>query len=176
MPINILLIVFAAIVILVLFVCIQPGAFNYTSSTLVNATPEAIFPYINNLRAFNEWSPWVKMDPDAAVIFDGADSGVDAAMEWSGKKTGAGKMTIIETIPFSLIRMRLDFRKPMKATNRAEFTLLPEGNATRVSWGMYGSTNFTGKAIGLFMDCKKMCESQFDKGLADLKTTVESNR
>ena len=40
---------------------------------------------------------------------------------------------------------------------------------------MYGKNGFMGKAVSLFMDCDKMCGSQFEKGLADLGKVVTSN-
>ena len=82
-------------------------------------------------------------------------------------------MTITESQPGELVRFRLDFRKPMQATNTAEFTFRPEGGQTAVTWSMAGKNSFMGKIFGLFMDCEKMCGSQFEKGLASLKSVAE---
>ena len=49
-----------------------------------------------------------------------------------------------------------------------------EGAGTTVTWAMYGKANFISKAMGLFMDCEKMCGDMFTKGLTDLKTLVET--
>jgi hypothetical protein len=83
-------------------------------------------------------------------------------------------MTIIESRPGELIRIRMDFLKPFKATNTAEFTFKPQGDQTFVTWSMYGKNNFIAKAIGLFMDCDKMIGDQFEKGLADMKAVAQA--
>ena len=83
-------------------------------------------------------------------------------------------MTITESRPNELIRLKLEFLKPFQATNAAEFTFRPEGNQTAVSWSMSGKKNFVFKAMSLFMDSDKMIGGQFEKGLADLKSVAEA--
>jgi hypothetical protein len=61
------------------------------------------------------------------------------------------------------------------ATNTAEFTFNYENNQTTVIWTMYGKNNFMSKAIGLVMNCEKMVGSQFEQGLAALKSVVEAS-
>jgi hypothetical protein len=52
----------------------------------------------------------------------------------------------------------------------------PAGDQTKLSWNMSGKNGFMAKAIGLFMDCEKMCGDQFEKGLANMKAIVEAKR
>ena len=52
--------------------------------------------------------------------------------------------------------MRLEFTKPMKATNRALFMLAPVGDGTRITWRMEGTNNFVGKAASLVMNMDEM--------------------
>jgi hypothetical protein len=73
-----------------------------------------------------------------------------------------------------LIRLRLEFLKPFKATNVAEFTFLPDGNKTDVRWSMSGRNNFFFKAFGLFVDCDKLVGKDFEKGLAAMKSAAEA--
>ena len=61
-------------------------------------------------------------------------------------------MTITESKPSDLVRIRLDFLKPFQATNTAEFTFEPAGGQTAVAWTMTGRHNFMGKAMGLNAD------------------------
>ncbi len=82
-------------------------------------------------------------------------------------------MTITESRPSDLLRIKLDFLKPFAATNTAEFTMRPEGDKTALTWTMTGRYNFMTKAIQLFMNMDKMIGSQFEKGLADIKTVAE---
>ena len=152
----------------------QPDAFAVTRTIRIAAPPEKIFPHVNDLHRWEAWSPWAKLDPNAKSSFSGADAGAGAAMAWEGsKKVGTGQMTITESQPGGLIRFRLDFQKPMQATNTAEFTFRPEGGQTLVTWSMAGKSCFMSKVFGLFMDFDKMCGCQFEKGLASLKSVTE---
>ena len=107
-----------------------------------------------------------------------AGAGVDAALAWKGNsKVGEGKMTIIESRPDELIRMRLDFEKPFKSTCYTEFVFRPAGNGsaqTAVTWSMTGKKAFVMKAVGLVMSMDKMVGAQFEEGLANLKSTAEA--
>ena len=108
-------------------------------------------------------------------LCSGAASGTGAAMSWDGnKKIGAGRMTIIESAPNDLIRFKLEFVRPFKATNTAEFTFNPEGDQTVVTWSMTGKNNFFFKTFGLFMNCDNMIGKDFEKGLAAMKSVAEA--
>ena len=103
-------------------------------------------------------------------------AGTGAIYTWAGnKEVGEGRMTIIESRPSDLIRVKLEFFKPFAATNIAQFTIKPEGNQTVVTWSMTGQNNFMAKAIHLFMNMDKMIGGQFEKGLAEMKSVVEAS-
>jgi len=154
----------------------QPDEFTMSRTAKLAAPPEKIFPHVNDLHAWEAWSPWAKLDPNAKNFFEGAVSGAGAAMKWEGNcKVGVGKMTITDSQPNNVIRFRLDFEKPMQATNTAEFTFLPDGGGTVVSWSMTGKNTLMGKVMGLFMNCERMVGEQFEKGLASLKAVAEAS-
>jgi hypothetical protein len=166
-----------AFIAIIFFIVIagRPDEFVVSRSTKIFASPEKIFPHVNDLHKWEAWSPWAKLDPNAKNSFEGADSGTGAAMSWDGnKKIGAGRMTIIESAPDDLIRFKLEFIRPFKATNTAEFTFKPEGSQTVVTWSMTGKSNFIFKAFGVFMNCDKMCGCQFEKGLVAMKSIAEA--
>ena len=171
----ILLAVAVVIVAFVILVATRPSQFHVTRRGAIHAPPEVVFPQINNLHNWQAWSPWAKLDPAAKNSYDGPLEGVGSSFAWAGSnKVGEGRMTITESQPYELVRFRLEFLKPFKATNVAEFTIQPEGGQTVVTWSMSGTNNFISKAVGLFMDCDKMCGGFFEKGLADMKAIAES--
>lgn len=65
-------------------------------------------------------------------------------------------MTLTESRPSDLIRVKLEFLKPFRATSTAEFTFKPEGDHTVVTWSMTGQNNFMAKAVHLFMGMDTM--------------------
>lgn len=96
-------------------------------------------------------------------------------MRWEGnKEVGVGTMTITETVPNSALTMRLDFEKPFKATNIAEFSLRPDGNATEVIWSLHGPAPLVTKIMDLLMNMDRMIGRDFEAGLANLKTIAEA--
>lgn len=164
-----------AVIAFGIVVSLQPSGFSVTRSTTIAAPPEAVFPRVNDLRNWDAWSPWAKLDPNAKITFEGPAAGVGAAFAWSGNnKVGEGRMAITESCPNELVRLKLDFLKPMKATNAAEFTFKPEGSQTVVTWTMSGKNNFIGKAFGLVVNCDKMVSGDFEKGLAQMKSIAEA--
>jgi uncharacterized protein YndB with AHSA1/START domain len=172
---SILLALAVIAILLIVMITGQPDEFKVTRSAKISAPPETIFPRVNDLHQWEAWSPWAKLDPNAKSTFEGPANGVGAAMNWAGNnKVGEGKMTITESLPNQLIRFRLEFRKPMQATNIAEFAFRSEGDQTFVSWSMAGKNNFMGKIFGLIMNCDRMVGRDFEKGLASMKSVAEA--
>ena len=173
---NILIAIAVIVVVFVVVVAMRPSEFRVTRTAPMSAPAPAVFAQVNDLHLWQEWSPWAKMDPEAKSTFEGPSAGTGAVFGWAGNsKVGEGRMTITESRPNDLIRFRLDFLKPFKGTNIAEFTFKPEGNQTVVAWSMTGSYNFIVKAMSLFMNCDKMIGGQFEKGLEQMKSIVETS-
>jgi len=171
-------ILFALTIIVLLFIVViagQPDEFKLTRSTSIAAPPEKVFPHVNDFHKWEAWSPWAKLDPACKNAFEGAAAGTGAIFNWSGnKKVGEGRMTIFESLASNVIRINLEFFKPFKATNTAEFIFRPEGNQTVVTWSMVGKNNFMGRIFSLIVNCDAMVGRDFEKGLASLKALVET--
>jgi uncharacterized protein YndB with AHSA1/START domain len=173
---NIILISLLAVIgIFLVVVASRPSDFRISRSAAIAAPPAIVFEQINDFHKWNAWSPWAKMDPEARNTFDGPPAGVGASFAWAGNsKVGEGRMTITESQPVDRVLIKLDFFKPFVATHTVEFTLKPEGDRTTVTWSMSGRNSFIGKAIGLVMNCDKMIGGQYEQGLANLTSVVES--
>ena len=173
--IYILIAVVAIIAILLIVIAMQAADFRYARSATIAAPPGVIFPHVNDFKKMDVWSPWIKVDPNVKVTHEGAPFGNGAIESWDGNKNvGAGRMTVIESRPNELIRLKLEFFRPFAATNMAEFTFQPQSSGTTVTWAMTGKRNFLTKAMGLVMNFDKMIGGNFEKGLAELKTIAES--
>jgi len=162
------------IFVFVVVVATRPSEYRVTRSITIAAPPATVFPHVNELKKWEPWSPWMKLDPNAKSTFEGPAAGQGAAMSWAGNnQVGEGKMTITESKPNERVQFHLEFYKPMAGTSEAEFTFKPESNQTVVTWSMNGKNNFIGKAMCMFMNMDKMVGGQFEKGLADLKARAE---
>jgi len=172
--IKIILVVIVLLVGGVLLVAsTRPDALHVERAADVKAPPEKIFPLINDFHSWGSWSPYEKKDPGMKRTYSGATAGKGAIYEWDGNiDVGQGRMEILDSTP-SQIRIKLDFMKPLEGHDIATFTMKPDGNATKVTWAMDGPTPFLGKLIGVFMNMDTMIGTDFEAGLANLKTLTE---
>lgn len=175
---NILLGALVVIVLIVLIFCVvvavQPATYHIERSATINAPASVVFEQVNDFHRWDAWSPWSKLDPAMKKSYEGASAGTGAIYYWNGNdQVGEGRMTITESRPSDLIKIKLEFIKPFAATNATEFTFKPQGNQTGVTWRMDGNNNFVGKAASLFMNMDKMVGTDFEKGLAQMKTLAE---
>jgi hypothetical protein len=143
----------AIIVLFFIVVALRPADFRVERSATIAAPAMALFDQVNDQRRFN--------------------SGVGAVCSWDGNKDiGAGSATIIESKPGELVRLRMDWKRPMEGVATVDFTFKPEGDKTVMTWAMYGRNGLMGKLVSLFVDCDKMCGPQFEQGLADVARVV----
>lgn len=171
---NIALIAVVLIAAVLIFAATRPDTFRVERSIDIKASPEKIFPLMNDLHSWTAWSPYEKKDPNMKRQNSGAASGKGAIYEWDGdKQVGKGRMEITESTPFSRVVIKLDFLSPFEAHNTAEFILQPQGETTKVTWAMYGPANYVSKLMGVFFSMDKMVGDDFAIGLANLKAIAE---
>lgn len=171
---GIVVMVVVLIAVFLVMVMLQPAHYQVERSTTINAPAPVVFGLVNDFHKWDSWSPWAKLDRNMKVSYDGAPSGTGAMYSWSGNsQVGEGKMTILESHPSDLVKIKLEFIKPFAATDTTDFTFTPSGNSTNVKWTMSGDNNFVGKAFSLFMNMDKMVGGDFEKGLAQMKKAAE---
>jgi hypothetical protein len=154
----------------------KPDTFRVARSISIKAPPEQIFPLINDLNRQLTWIPFDK-DPAAKRAFGTIAAGKGAFYAWDGNSdVGQGSIEITEAMAPTKVAMKLDMVRPMEAHNVVEFTLdRGEGAGdTSVTWAMQGEQPFLGKVLSTFINCEKMVGSEFEKGLAKLKTLAEA--
>jgi polyketide cyclase/dehydrase/lipid transport protein len=168
----------AIVVIFVIVVVFQPADFRVERTTTIAAPQADVFAKVNDFHKWDAWSPWAKLDPDATITFDGPQSVQGTVMTWAGNnRVGEGKMTLTESQPNDLVKLKVDFVKPFEGTARQEFALKPQGDQTAVTWSMQGHNNsFIQKAFCLVMNGKKMIGGDLEKGLAQLKSVSETGK
>ncbi len=166
----VLAVVVVIIVGLLVFVAMQPAAFRITRSLTIPLPAAPLFALVNDFHRWAEWSPFEKLDPAMKKTFTGSPAGAGAVYAWSGNnKAGEGQTTILESKPNELVRMKLVFTGPFKATNIADFTFVPNGDQTVVTWLMTGNNNFMGKAFALMVNMDKMVGKEFEEGLRNMQ-------
>jgi|SRR5262245_44173959 len=167
--------VVAAIAVFAVIVALQPADFRVERSATMRAPATAAYAQVNDFQNWRAWSPWEKIDPALKRSYDGPKAGTGAVYAWQGNKdVGEGRMTITESKPGELVRIKLEFFKPFAATSTAEFSFKPAGDSTAVTWSMSGQNNFLSRAICLFVSMDKMVGGMFEQGLGQMKSVVET--
>lgn len=165
----------ALAVILVGMALALPGHVTITRSMVINAPEYVVYPYLNNVRRFGDWSPFATRDPQLTVSYSGPDQGKGAKVKWTSSKAsvGTGSMEITESNPNRHIDLAVDFNG---LDGTAYYDVAPSGSGSKVTWGMsYDSGASPLKRWkGLMLD--RYLGAEFRDGLAKLKDKVESER
>jgi len=171
---TILIVLVVILVAVMIYAATKPDTFRVQRSITIKATPETIFPLINDLHSMQTWSAWEKVDPGMQRTHSGAASGPGAIYEWAGnQEIGQGRMEIIDAMPPAKISIRMDFIKPFPAQNTLEFVLQTEGDSTRLTQAIFGPSPYISKVMSLVFSMDKMIGGKFEEGLAELKAIAE---
>lgn len=153
-----------------------PKTYSVSRSAIIHAPDSVIYRHIADYKAFNQWSPWAKMESNIQYTYTGNPGEVGHGFSWTGEKTGAGEMKIKSAVPYSGIDMDLKFIKPFESMADTRFDISPEGTGNKVTWTMSGENNLIGKWMCLFVSMDKMIGKDFESGLNNLKEISESGQ
>lgn len=167
-------VIVGAIVTVLALASTKPDSFTIERSIAINAPAEKIFPLIEDFRQWPRWSPYEDKDPSMKRSYGAVTQGKGAEYSWDGDSNiGAGHMTITDSVPSSLVAVKLDFTRPMEAHNDVRFTLVPQSGGTQVTWAMQGPAPFISKVMQVAFNLDKMVGGDFETGLARLKAQAE---
>ena len=172
---RILKIIGISLVAIVLLIAIVglflPSTVSLERSIVVNASAEKTYEQINTLKNWEQWNPFLKMDPQSKISYNNIPSGPGATYTWAGKKTGEGTMTILNTTPYSSVKFQLEFKG--QGLSQSEFRLEESGATTKVTWAFSSSIGNNPFTRVFWTFGTKMMGDAFDSGLNDLKTQAE---
>ncbi|MGB6438391.1 MAG: SRPBCC family protein [Methyloceanibacter sp.] len=175
-PIMRLILGLCALAVILLGVAFAlPGQVTIARSVVINAPESIVFPYLNDLHRFGDWSPWAARDPELAATFSGPEQGKGAKVEWTSSKpsVGAGSMQITESNPNRHIDLAVNFNG---LDGTSYYEVVPSGSGSKVTWGFgYESgTSPLKRWKGLLLD--RYVGAEYRDALAKLKDKIESER
>ena len=152
-----------------------PSHVTVYRSVVINAPEGAVFPYLNNLHRFVEWSPWAGRDPQLRVTYAGPEEGKGAHTEWTSEKrsVGAGSMEITGSDPNRHLDLVVSFNG---LDGTSYYDIAPSGSGSKVTWGFgvdMGGNPFR-RWKGLMLD--RIIGTEYRDGLAKLKERIEVER
>ena len=73
----------------------MPRSFEVTRSIEIGAPPERVFPLLNELSAWDRWTPWAEID----ATLEGPPAGPGARRSWDDPAMGTGSLEIVAADP-----------------------------------------------------------------------------
>jgi hypothetical protein len=139
----------------------------------INKPQSLVFDYIKNLKNQDEYSVWMKLDPNVKNEFTGVDGSVGFKNAWEGNDAvGKGEQQITKVVDGSGIETSLHFIKPIDSfANATLLSTAVDSTSTVVKWKMSGSNPYPMNLMVPFMDA--VIGGDLDKGLTNLKAVLE---
>jgi hypothetical protein len=152
-----------------------PAHVTVSRNVVINAPESAVFPYLNNLHSFSDWSPWRARDPQLQVSFSGPETGKGAQIQWTSNlpSVGTGTMQIDQADPNRHIDLAVNFNG-LEGTS--SYDVAPAGSGSKVTWNFgydSGSSPFK-RWKALMLD--GFVGAEYRTGLDRLKAKIEEER
>jgi hypothetical protein len=152
-----------------------PAHVTVTRSVVVNAPEYAVFPYLNDLRRFSDWSPWSTRDPNLKVTYSGPQEGKGAKVEWESDQAtvGTGNIEIIGSEPSRRVDLTANING-LAGTSAYELT--PAGAGSKVNWSFGYETGSSPIKRWKALMLDGFVGAEYQRGLNNLKAKVEEDR
>lgn len=147
-----------------------PRKFRVARRVLIRAGCSDIFPLLNDLRNWEQWTEWSRQ-PHVSVSYEGVSSGVGATRQWRAGRMH-GVMRIVQSVPGEQVAYHLDLGYGKHQVDGI-ISLEPFGEMTRVTWfcAWRAARNPYSRYYDLFM--KFRIGGNFDASLQNLRALAE---
>lgn len=172
--ILIALILIIAIVLIAAY--IMPKNYAVEREITINKPADSVFNYVRSLKNQNEFSVWANIDPKMKSTYSGTDGAVGSKSAWESdvKEVGVGEQEITKITEGKRIDFALRFKKPMEDTAVGYMsTESITENQTKVKWGINGVIPYPMNIMLPMMKMDNMIGNDLQKGLENLKSTLE---
>jgi len=172
---TILIVIVVLVAILAIIGMFMSPAVHIERSMDMKAAPDAVYGQVNNLKNWDNWMPWNKLDPNWERTWGQQTEGEGASYAWKSEKrdVGQGSITITKSVPNEMVETNLHFEGQGDATGTYKIEKTDAGS--KFTWGMdmdMGSNPFK-RLMGGMMD--KMMAPWFDKGMVSLDSAAAAN-
>lgn len=156
---------------------VAPKDITMERTAMMKAPKELVFEQMVKFRNWPKWSPWVEMEPDVAITYNGTDGEPGSSYVWKGKKTGEGEMKNAG-VTGTQMNYDLMFKEPFESHATGFLKAEDAGNGeTRATWTFNTHVGFPWNGMMAIMGMLTGgVGKDFDKGLANMKAYVESGK
>lgn len=154
---------------------VAPKKSHIERSISINAAPSAVQSIVSKFSEFKQWNPFLAKDPNAVVNLEGQDGTIGSKYSWSGNKdVGSGNQRVTKIEP-GYVENALHFDGAMGGDAISAMKMTEEnGGTTKATWSFDMESPYPWNAMNFFMNMDKFLGPEYEKGLASLKTYVES--
>ena len=164
--------IFMAVVLLIVAaVFVISENYHFEKNITINAPAEKIYPHISSTQSFNEWNPWLQMDPNLKMGYSGTQGTVGDKYCWKSEDQGVGNgcQEITELIPNQKQSTKMVFEGMGDAYS--DIVLTPQGNQTKVTSTLDSKLERPKNLMKIFMN--GAMDKSYGDGLAKLKQISE---
>ena len=145
---------------------------------VINRPKDGVFDYIRYLKNQEDYSKWLKLDPNTKIEYKGAPDGKPGAiLAFSSKdnRTGTGEWETKNIIENNKLDFELRFLKPFKFTAGGHMAVYPVSpDETRLEWVYNSGMNWPMNFMLLFLDMDKLVGNDIAFSLQNIKRNLES--
>jgi len=146
-----------------------PGDWEAERSVTVGATPDAVWPWISDLRQWDAWAPLGEVEG----IYPGETRGVGAVREWDDPGWGYGSVEIREVDPGSRLVYDVVVEGGLETRGTLRVDQLSGSSGTRVTWSESGDFGWNPLLSWFALGMEPRQGAQLSQGLESLKQRVE---
>lgn len=146
-----------------------PGTIEVTRSLEITAPPERVFSLLNDLAAWDAWTPWA----DLESRLEGPRTGQGARRVWDDPQLGSGSLTITASTPASAVSYVVEVEGGA-IRFEGSFAVEPRASASLVTWTERADLGWNPLLGWTALGMEESQGMQLEESLARLKEQAES--
>lgn len=146
-----------------------PGTFEVTRTIEITAPPERVFSHLNDLAAWDAWTPWA----DLESRLEGPPTGQGARRVWDDPQLGSGSIAIAASTPPSTVSYVVEVEGGA-IRFEGSFAIEPRGSASLVTWTEHADLGWNPLLGWTALVMEESQGMQLEESLARLKEQAES--
>ncbi|WP_044202854.1 SRPBCC family protein [Flammeovirga sp. OC4] len=152
-----------------------PSEYTVKEHVYINAPAKDIFPYIENLRKWNDWA--FKLEEEGSRLspeYHGPDEGEGATHTWKSYDGSSAELRVLSAEPYDKIQLQMSTNEGTFVSEMT-FTLEDSDGGTVVSWEEKGDFGFqlVTRVIAFVADYEVQVSQQYKAALEELKKAVD---
>ncbi|MBN2165821.1 MAG: SRPBCC family protein [Marinilabiliaceae bacterium] len=169
---SILIIIILLIGIVVIWLGTQKSTIEISKSIEVKANSQKAFNVVSNFHTWNEWSPWIAIEPQSETTINGRGNEPKNSLSWKGLLIGEGSIEHLEFNNNAIIQ-KINYIKPFKSTADAQFLFTPTTDGVKITWSMTNKMPYLLRFLTSKMEI--IISDDFERGLRMLKDLIETD-